>query len=68
MTTTLATPPRVRTTDDLARSLRIPKEQVELILEESERMGVVEHTTDGWKLSSSAERNLGRALRSMWSR
>lgn len=58
MTTTL-TPPPVRTTTELAQRLQLRAEDVERLMLESERLGVVVRVRGGWKLSAEAEARLG---------
>jgi hypothetical protein len=40
-------------------------EEVERLMLESQAMGIVIRSHDGWQLSSTAERPLGSALRGM---
>jgi hypothetical protein len=68
MTVTLAPAPRSRTTEALAQRLCLRVEEVEQILEESERMGIVVRVRGGWRLSAKAEHTIGWALRGMGDR
>jgi hypothetical protein len=63
--TTTLTPPSVLSTAELAQRLQLRVEEVERLMLESQAMGIVIRSHDGWKLSSTAERCLGSALRGM---